>query len=426
MQVTYSTSDIKIFGGLNFANRIIDNKAIYKTIDQVLGNRGVKALYSYADMLRSLLSLVLCGGECAEDITLHLRSELEQLKGFKVCSADTLLRMQKELATEKETCVSKSNIAHEYNINEKLNNLLVRLLVQTGQLKATEKKYVFDYDNQFIPTEKYDSKRSYKHANGYFPGVASVNNFPVYVENRNGNSHVKYNQAETLARAYKNLADHGIDAYFSRMDCGSFERNVVKVVEANCQYFAIRAQRCDNLLEQIKGVTSWATAFIGIKEYQIASIDYAPFGEEKTYRYVITREKRPDGQGDLFTNDAFIYRAIMSNNYEMSDVEIVEFYNARGQSERLFDEMNNDFLWKKMPFSFLHENTVFLILMAICRNLFHFIADFVSKRLDFVKPNGRLKQFIFRFMTVSCKWIKSGRRHVLKMFTKKKYHLLLE
>ncbi len=210
MQVTYSNSDIKIFGGLNFVDHIINNHAIYKTTTQVLGNRGDRAEYSYADMLRSLLSFVICGGGCAEDITRHLRSELEQLKGFKVCSADTLLRMQKELATEKEICVSKANITHEFNINSKLNKLLVRLLLQTSQLKPTEKKHVFDYDNQFIPKEKYDSKRSCKHANGYFPGVASINNFPVYVENRNGNSHVKYNHAETLKRAYKNLSDHGI------------------------------------------------------------------------------------------------------------------------------------------------------------------------------------------------------------------------
>ena len=110
----------------------------------------------------------------------------------------------------------------------------------------------------------------------------------------------------------------------------------------------------------------------------------------------------------------------------MTDKEVVEFYNDRGDSERLFDEMNNDFLWKKMPFSFLHENTVFLVMMAICRNLFHFLTKFISRKLDFIKPNFRLKKFIFRFMVVPAKWIKQGRQLVLKLFTSKKYHLLLE
>ena len=140
---------------------------------------------------------------------------------------------------------------------------------------------------------------------------------------------------------------------------------------------------------------------------------------------MVTRERNTDGQGNIFSGDSFIYRAIMTNNNEMTDKEIVEFYNDRGQSERLFDEMNNDFLWKKMTSSFLHENTVFLVMMAICRNLFHFLTEFISRKLDFIKPNFRLKKFIFRFMVVPSKWIRQGRRDVLKLFTSKKYHLII-
>ena len=209
------------------------------------------------------------------------------------------------------------------------------------------------------------------------------------------------------------------------MDCGSFDKTVIPVVEANSNYFYIRAQRCASLYEKIKETTGWEKVTIGFKEYEIASIQYAPFGWKKSYRYVITRERNTDGQGNIFTGDSFIYRAIMTNNSEMTDKEIVEFYNDRGQSERLFDEMNNDFLWKKMPFSFLNENTVFLVMMAICRNLFHFLTEFISRKLDFIKPNFRLKKFIFRFMVVPSKWIRQGRRDVLKLFTSKKYHLIL-
>ncbi len=108
---------------------------------------------------------------------------------------------------------------------------------------------------------------------------------------------------------------------------------------------------------------------------------------------MISREKKSDAQGDLFTGEYFTYREVMTNNSEMTDLEIVEFYNDRGESDHLFDEMNNDFLWEKMPFSFLHENTVFLIMMGICRNLFHFFTDFLSKKLDFIKPNFRLIKY---------------------------------
>ena len=426
MKITYSKENINSFGGINFADKIIDNASAYEMIDQVLGNRGVNSKYSYSDLIRSYLLMVLCGGECAEDITEHLRTELSHVKGFDVCSADTLLRMQKELSTEKETFLSNANIEHDFNVNMDMNRLMVRMLMKTKQLSPKDDGYVFDYDNQFIPTGKHDSKRSYKQADGYFPGIASIGNFPVYIENRNGNSNVKFKQDETLKRAYGILNEFEIKAKHSRMDCGSFDKSVVPVVEANSEYFYIRAQRCANLYDLIRNITSWETAEIGFKEYQLASIEYAPFGWGKTYRYVISREKKADAQGNLFTGDDFTYRAIMTNNREMTDLEIVEFYNDRGESERLFDEMNNDFLWKKMPFSFLHENTVFLIMMAICRNLFHFLTDFISKKLDFIKPNFRLKKFIFRFMVVPSKWIKRGRQQILKLFSTKKYHLLLE
>jgi len=43
-----------------------------------------------------------------------------------------------------------------------------------------------------------------------------------------------------------------------------------------------------------------------------------------------------------------------------SNKEAVAFYNARGESERVFDVMNNDFGWAGMPCPFLSENTAFM------------------------------------------------------------------
>lgn len=431
MKITYSTDKIHAFGGVNFTDQLLSSSGIYDTIDTILGSRGLTASYNYSDLIRTFMQMVLCGGQCAEDITTHTRKELEQIKGFKVCSADTLLRMQKELATEKEVFVSKSGITHEFNSNLKMNTLLVNLLLSTNQLSTGQKQdHILDYDNQFIPTEKYDSKRSYKKADGYFPGIASIGNHPVYIENRNGNSNVKYRQEQTLTRAYKVLTEAGIKVKHSRMDCGSFTKEVVKVVETNSDYFYIRAQRCESLYQQLEQVTDWQTVEIGCNKYEIASINYTPFGKtkekHKAYRYVVSRESNQNGQIDILTGTAFKYRAIMTNNTEMNDLEVVQFYNLRGQSERLFDEMNNDFLWNKMPFSFLQENTVFLIMMAICRNLFHFLTGLISKKFDGIKNNFRLKKFIFRFMIVPAKWIKQGRQHILKLFSDKKYHHLLE
>ena len=74
--------------------------------------------------------------------------------------------------------------------------------------------------------------------------------------------------------------------------------------------------------------------------------------------------------------------------------------------------MNNDFGWKNLPFSFLQENTVYMILMAMCRNFYLIILEKISQKVSFVKSNFRLKKFIFRFVIVPFKWINRGRQKI--------------
>ena len=127
----------------------------------------------------------------------------------------------------------------------------------------------------------------------------------------------------------------------------------------------------------------------------------------------------------MFSGGAYTYRGILTNDLESPNKEVVAFYNARGESERIFDVMNNDFGWAKMPCSFLSENTAFMIMTAIYANFYSYLVGEYSKKLSWLKPNYRLKKFIFRFITVAGKWIRTGRNYVLKLYTEKDYSPLL-
>ena len=59
----------------------------------------------------------------------------------------------------------------------------------------------------------------------------------------------------------------------------------------------------------------------------------------------------------------------------MSDQQVMEFYNQRDSSEKIFDEMNNDFGWANLPFSFLEHYTVYMLIMAMCRNIYLYILE---------------------------------------------------
>ena len=69
------------------------------------------------------------------------------------------------------------------------------------------------------------------------------------------------------------------------MDCGLFDKTVIPVVEANSTYFYIWAQRCENVYDQIREITRWETVTIGMKDYEVASLNMPPFGGEKIYRF---------------------------------------------------------------------------------------------------------------------------------------------
>ena len=111
----------------------------------------------------------------------------------------------------------------------------------------------------------------------------------------------------------------------------------------------------------------------------------------------------------------------------MSEQEVIEFYNARGTSEKIFDVMNNDFGWSKLPFSFMNQNTVFLIVMAIGRVVYQWLLNNVSKVFKSLSSKSRLKKFIFKFVIVATKWIKKGRgKKVLIVYDKRPYEKLIK
>lgn len=425
MKITTSLENINSFGGLNFISTEFEELQLPKLITSILGSRSLSSVYQYSDVIKNIWMILFSGGDCAEDIQTNLKSELSNVLDMKICSADTILRLQKELSLAKETHISKNNTINEFSNNEVLNRLNMAILLLTKQLKP-EGKYDLDFDNQFIACEKYDSKKGYKMQRGYFPGIASIGKNIVYLENRNGNSNVKFKQEDTLLNVYQMLNSNGIKIKRSRMDCGSFTKAVLNVVEENSELFYIRAQRCAELTANIKAVKNWEKVTIGSKEFEVASVVYKPFNEEKSYRYVVSKEANKTNQIDVFQEDSFIYRAIITNDNAMSNQEIVFYYNQRGGSEKIFDQMNNDFGWSKLPFSFLEENTVYMLITAMCRNFYLYFLEKISSKISFIENTFRLKKFIFRFVVVPYKWIKKGGQKTLKLFTDKPYNLVLE
>ena len=159
----------------------------------------------------------------------------------------------------------------------------------------------------------------------------------------------------------------------------------------------------------------WKTEYINGHEFEICSI-IAEKWVGKAYRLVIQRQRSINKELDLWEGE-YTYRCILTNDYTSTDSDIVEFYNKRGGAERILDDMNNGFGWKRLPKSFMAENTVFLLLTALIRNFYrHLISDANMKSFG-LKRTSRIKTFVFKYVSVPAKWIKTARQHILNIYT---------
>ena len=176
--------------------------------------------------------------------------------------------------------------------------------------------------------------------------------------------------------------------------------------------FYIRANRCSSLYNDIFALRGWKKVELGGIEFELASILIEKW---KAYRLVIQRQKRIDGELDLWEGE-YTYRCILTNDHDSSDGEIVEFYNLRGGKERIFDDMNNGFGWNRLPKSFMGENTVFLLLTALVRNFYKFIMGRLDVKKFGLKATSRIKAFVFKFISVPGKWVRTSRQYVLNIY----------
>lgn len=97
----------------------------------------------------------------------------------------------------------------------------------------------------------------------------------------------------------------------------------------------------------------------------------------------------------------YTYRCILTNDWVSTEKDIITFYNERGASEKNFDIQNNDSGWSHLSFSFMAENTVFMMVTAMLKNFY--LVRRISEKVKPLKKTSRLKAFILHFVSVPAK-----------------------
>lgn len=428
-KIQLKSDNITSFGGLYSIFNLFDRSGVRKTIDSFLGSRSPDPrAYSHGDVFASLFACYLCGGDCIEDVT-EVKPFWDGHGGIRIAGPDTVGRTLRGLSCDNISYEGTGGATYAFNAADRLNSLLVRLLVVTGQLTPGD-CIDLDFDHQFIPADKKDAKYSYKKANGYFPGVATVGGLIVGVENRDGNTNVRFHQADTLRRIIGRLeAECGVSIRNFRADCGSFSEAIIDYVKDHCERFYVRAGNCRSRRTEFMEHGDWAEVTVGGTECGVASFPFDGFLPGERLRLVVQRtrigDEDPSAEPEGLFGTEYVYRCILTNDWENSERDIIEYYNRRGASERNFDCQNNDFGWSRLPFSYLRENTVFLLATAMLKNFYLLVLQTVGKAARGLDAGSRLKRFIRRFVGVPAKWTRSGRREVLNIYSRQRIYLIL-
>lgn len=424
MKIINSTH-VSPFGGLNFVLEEFEKQRIGKLLEQSLPQLPIQSKYSWKDILYSFWSIYFCGGDCIEDLGGNFNNHLSSNPFTKVPSPDRVLDRFKQLSSPKSLFKSPRGIVHhEFGINENLNRLNINILKNLRSLAKSN--LTLDYDNTIIFTNKSDSATTYKKAYGYQPGVGIIGKNIIYVENRNGNCNPRTLQEDTLNRMFSLLNEYNIKITNFRADSGSYLYEAIKIADKNTDHFYIKTRMSNVIANAISEIDKWKKVVADNEVLYRGETWYTPFirahrdskhkSTLKTYRLVVTKIERKDKQINAFTNEAFLYSAIITNDSSKDLDQVVDFYNQRGTTEKEFDVLKNDFGWNNLPFSKLEQNTVFLIFTAICRNLYKYVIDAFSSRYKGLKPKFRIKKFIFRFITIPAKWIKTARQYKLRVY----------
>ncbi len=405
------------FGGINFIIKEMNDKGISSMINNNLGKRIKQSKYQYSDVLGSWILNCICGAKRIEDVQ---KKYFRGIPNINQPSSDRVAQIFRSLACKSKLAISDSKIIHPINFNLKLNNLLIDSALK---LKLLEKKsgYLLDYDNTVIINKKFDSKKTYLEGapRGYQPGCGFINSIPVFIEGRNGNTPSLYHTLESIKTCINFLDNKNITVSEFRADAAFHNGKLMEYLDSNGITFYIRdSNKASSVRRKAKYIKNWHTIKNGNQLIEIGSAiqkaAHLTDEKNKSYRFVVTKK---------ISKNREVFRGILTNDlYEKSDKEILEIYNERAgrPCEERFKILKNDFCWNKLPFSFMEENTVFMIISAMAYIIYRHCKIKFSKVLDFVKPNKRLKHFIHEFILISSEWI--GDRLILH--TDKNFNLL--
>ena len=297
-------------------------------------------------------------------------------------------------------------------------------------------KVTLDIDATEIVAHKAQAQWTYNKNKGFMPmvGHSAETGQVVAIDFRQGNVSPAHDNLAFIQQCQQSLPE-GCALNALRIDAAGYQTKIIRYCDDEGIDYAIRAKTSAAMRAQIDaaGDSDW---------HPLLDKQGEPISGQDTYRTsfcigdyeeaftLIIQRTATRGQASLdldsqdthgISQGGYVYRAIATNRDELSDSQVVHWYNQRAEdSENRIKELKLDFGGDTLPCSDVNANALYLLISALSYNLFALMRQLLPEEL----AHHRAMTLRWRLYAMAAKVVKTGRQWFVKL--KEKHQTLLE
>ena len=289
-------------------------------------------------------------------------------------------------------------------------------------------KVTLDIDATEVIANKSSAEWTYKKNKGVMPMVGHIaqTGQVVAVDFRQGNVPPNKDNLAFIQQCQRSLPT-GVSVDALRIDAAGYQASIIQYCDEQGIDYAIRAKSSAFMREHIAAMneTDWQPLLdreghpvegedVSRTVFCIGDYDkaFTLIVQRKTIQGQTTLAFASEDNTDEISIKGTIYRAIATNRGQLSDSEIVHWYNQRAEdSENRIKELKLDLGGDTLPCSDFGANALYFRIAALSFNLFALMRALLPETLSC----HRIVTIRWRLYAMAAKVVKTGRQLLVKL-----------
>lgn len=394
-KINFNGGNLSSDGGSILLSQFLEKINLKKLLDSIsFVDLRHLPVYSNTNILFQQIIKCLLGYNDQSDQKILINDPLLSLKSL-ICSQATVSRFydRVSLNTTNEFKKIITQLAYDFvntNIDDSILDADSTMVTTCGNQEASA--YIHHYQE-----------------NGYHPLIINEYHSKLLLSSllRTGSAYSSNGIIEELEQIFTQLNNTGNIRF--RGDSAFYRRDLFKYLENNQVTYYIRVKNfkkniSESLMDMVKNQVDWN------------DFDYTePYYGEYTIQINKTKKRRIVykafrlEKGGMLQLVPMVY-CIITNDFEKSPKEAMDFYEARGNSENFTKELKDDFNGGNPSHKEFEKNEMDFLISSLAYNLYHVFQQTILEEKD---QTIRMNTYRLKYQKIAVKVIQHARQVTL-------------